>query len=145
MLSSKMTIYLGCHMNYKITEHYARGEEKPIAEFNDLNEAIRLDAKCVVAYNDCAWLLTTCPDASVRNGQRAVTLATEACELTRWKQWQCVGTLAAAYAEMGDFTQAIKHQMKALALTGATEQERVEEQQRLQLYEEGKAYHEIAK
>jgi hypothetical protein len=26
-------------MNYKITEHYARGEEKPIAEFNDLNEA----------------------------------------------------------------------------------------------------------
>jgi hypothetical protein len=26
-------------MHYKITEHYARGEEKPIAEFRDLNDA----------------------------------------------------------------------------------------------------------
>ncbi len=26
-------------MNFKITEHYARGEEKLIAEFNELNDA----------------------------------------------------------------------------------------------------------
>jgi hypothetical protein len=30
---------LGCPMNYKVTEQYSRGEEKLIAEFNELNEA----------------------------------------------------------------------------------------------------------
>ena len=34
-----MIIYLGCHMNYQMTKHYAKGEEKLIAEFNELNEA----------------------------------------------------------------------------------------------------------
>lgn len=34
-----MTRYLGLSMNYKITEHYERGEEKLIARFNELNDA----------------------------------------------------------------------------------------------------------
>lgn len=34
-----MKHYLSCHMNYTITEHYARGEEKPIAAFNELNNS----------------------------------------------------------------------------------------------------------
>ena len=36
---------IGCYMKYNMTEQYARGEEKPIAEFNELNDAKNFMAK----------------------------------------------------------------------------------------------------
>src|SRR5207248_1816121 len=46
----------------------------------DLEEAIALDKNNVLAHNNYAWLLATCPDSSVRDGQRAVQHARGASE-----------------------------------------------------------------
>jgi len=36
---------IGCYMKYNLTKQYSRGEEKPIASFNELNDAINFMAK----------------------------------------------------------------------------------------------------
>ena len=82
-----------------------KGEyDRAIADFD---QAIRLDPKHAVAYNGRgdAWLRATCPNEKYRDGKRAVESATRACELTDWKKAGHLDTLAAAYAECGDFAR----------------------------------------
>jgi WD40 repeat protein/serine/threonine protein kinase len=96
------------------------------------------------ALNQLAMMQATCPAAEVRNGAEAVKNATRVCELTEWKKAQYVDTLAAAYAETGDFESAVKWQKKAISLL--TEEDPAEWpaefQERLKLYESGKPYRE---
>jgi tetratricopeptide (TPR) repeat protein len=61
-----------------------------------------------------AWLLATCPDGGVRDGQRAVVLAEQVVASTP-KDAAYLDTLAAAYAEVGRFKDAVKTQQAALA------------------------------
>jgi tetratricopeptide (TPR) repeat protein len=107
----------------------------------DHAEAIRLDPEFAWPYNNRAWIWATCPDAKYRDGTRAIESATRACELTHWKRSQLIGTLAAAYAETGDFDAAVKWQSKANALSSDTEAKRIG-QDRLELYRERKPYRE---
>jgi tetratricopeptide (TPR) repeat protein len=79
-----------------------------------LSEAIReykatlqIEPENYFAMNDLAWLMATAADAGLRDGSEAVRLASRACGLTRYRQTIYIGTLAAAYAEEGDFNQAI--------------------------------------
>jgi tetratricopeptide (TPR) repeat protein len=65
--------------------------------------------------NSRAWLRATCPDASIRNGQLAVADAKKACELDKWILESYIDTLAAAYAEAGDFASAMHYQERAIA------------------------------
>ena len=57
--------------------------------------------------NNLAWILATCPDASVRDGHKAVEYAEYACLVTKFADPHVVGTLAAAYAEAGRFPEAV--------------------------------------
>ena len=72
------------------------------------------------AANELAWLLSTSPDSKLRNGEEAVRIMEQALtQETKTGQW--VDTLAAAYAEMGDFDKAIHHQTEAISLAEAKE------------------------
>jgi tetratricopeptide (TPR) repeat protein len=94
------------------------------------------------AMNDMAWLCATCPEPNIRDGQLAVAHATKTCELTNRGDPFYVNTLAAAYAETGDFAAAVKSQQEAITLIdqGSTSAggDRAGYEARLKLYQEGK-------
>lgn len=66
--------------------------------------------------NELVWLLATAPDASVRNGAEALKLASDVCVKNGWKKPTHIDTLAAAYAELDQWDQAITTEQKAIAL-----------------------------
>lgn len=76
----------------------------------------------------------TSTDDRYLNGERAVEAATQACELTDWKVSDFIDTLAAAYAEAGDFDAAAKWQAKAIELGKAGSRLNAEAEKRLELY-----------
>lgn len=104
----------------------------------DYEEALRLDPRDAATLDSFAWLLATVAKPALRDGKRAVQLAREACELTRWKEPNHIDTLAAAYARTGDFASAVKWQTKALE--DPEFRKAREARERLALYRAGKAY-----
>lgn len=68
------------------------------------------------ACNNLAWLLATTPDDALRNGAEAVRLAEHACRLTGQQEPFMLGTLAAAYAEVGRFDEAVATASRAVEL-----------------------------
>jgi tetratricopeptide (TPR) repeat protein len=71
------------------------------------------------ARNSLAWVFATYPNASVRDGRRAVDLAQEALRLSGGKNPLVFRTLAAAYAESGRFAEAIDAAQRGLELATA--------------------------
>lgn len=107
----------------------------------DNAEALRIDPANALAHAGMAWLLATCPDASFRDGRRAVEEATRACTLSEWKAPEYLSLLAAAHAEAGDFQAAIKYEMRACFLYSEEEQRELS-QERIELYQNQQPYRE---
>jgi tetratricopeptide (TPR) repeat protein len=89
---------------------------KAIAEYET---TLRLLPRSVPAHNNLAWLLATCVDVSLRNGPRAVELASTAARLSGRKDPQILRTLGAAYATNGQITMAIETAQDASLLAAA--------------------------
>ncbi|MFI5454900.1 MAG: tetratricopeptide repeat protein [Isosphaerales bacterium] len=119
---------------------WARQEKKDHAKaLADFDQALRLDSRDACALDGRGWIWATSPDATVRDGKKAVEAAIEACELTRWRETYCLETLAAGYAEVGDFAAAVKWQTKAIELE--TDPSLLEEYRpRLKLYQDKKPF-----
>ncbi len=84
------------------------------AALADLEKAHALKPDDSGVLNNLAWLLATSPDGDLRDGKRAIDLATKACEETEWQEAHIISTLAAAYAETGDFDSARKFSRQAV-------------------------------
>jgi tetratricopeptide (TPR) repeat protein len=136
--------------------------ERYEAAARDYATALRIDPHNLTASQRFAHLLATCPKSEVRDGKAAIDYAKKSCDITQWKDCTCMQTLAAAYAEAGNFKEAIDLQKKALkvieTVEGAVEgkeplkfddkgnvirsREIRKAEERLRLYEAGKPYRE---
>jgi tetratricopeptide (TPR) repeat protein len=115
-----------------------KGEyERAIADYL---AAIQVKPDYANAFNNLAWLWATCPNSEVRQGARAVEYATKACDLSDWNNPNCMETLAAAYAEIGDFAKAIQWQQKALESPDYRKDHGDKGQDLIRLFEAGKPY-----
>ena len=101
-----------------------------------LEKVVEADPGDYTSVNNLAWLLCTSPIDSVRNGRRAVELAEKAGQLSNFKRAFVLSTLAAAYAEEGDFDKAKEWSQKSIELAktekGQTEEDRKELLEHLQ-------------
>ena len=99
-----------------------------------------------VVLNNLAWILAANPRPELRNGPEAVRFATRAVELTGHQEPIILGTLAAAYAEAGQFAKAIETAEAARKLASETGLGDVaaRNDQLLELYRVGKAAWAIA-
>ena len=82
-------------------------------------QALAIQPGLVEAQSDLAriaWVLATSPDPSLRNGTKAVELARQTDLLSGGNNPAMAGTLAAAYAEAGQFPGAITNAQRALQL-----------------------------
>ncbi len=109
----------------------------------DFEAAIRIDSKAAPIYNRLAWLLATCPDNQFRDGRRAIEIATTACRLTDWADPYSVGTLAASYAETGNFELAKKYQQESIKLAN-DDVFKENGREHMKLYDAGRPYRENA-
>jgi TonB family protein len=106
----------------------------------DLREAVRIMPNGSKANSMLAWFLATRPEDRFRNGAHAVSAAKKACELSRWQSSSFIDTLAAAYAEAGDFDQAVKYEKQALTDSSSAPRERQEREKRLALFQQRKPF-----
>lgn len=79
----------------------------------DYEVAVKSAADDSGVLNNFSWVLATSPVDDLRDGKRALELALRACELTEYKAAHILSTLAASYAELGDFENAVKWSEKA--------------------------------
>jgi Tfp pilus assembly protein PilF len=79
-------------------------------------QALEINPNQVYVLNNLAWLLATTPDASLRNGTRAVALAAQASQLSGGGNPTFLHTLAAAYAEAGSYGLAAATARRGLEL-----------------------------
>ena len=89
------------------------GERVPQAE---VEEASMEEIDQSAADNLAAWRLATDPDPKRRDGQKAVELAEKAVMAGNQKNPEILDTLAAAFAETGSFTNAVRVEREAMAL-----------------------------
>jgi hypothetical protein len=78
-------------------------------------ESIAADPTFPWSYNDLAMHLATSENPAERNGQEAVKFALKACELDGYHYWGLLDTLAASYAENGQFYETVLRMTQAIA------------------------------
>jgi Flp pilus assembly protein TadD len=102
--------------------------------------ALRVKPDFANALNNLAWLLSSSPDAELRNGSEAVQLALRACAITQTNEAIKIETLANACAEAGRFEEAVSWAERAREVALTHGQTNVA-QQNLELQQLYRAHH----
>jgi len=79
-------------------------------------KALQIKPNYLEVQNNLAWVLAVAPQALLRNGRQAVELALQANQLAGGENPIILRTLAAAYAEAGQFPEAVETAQRALQL-----------------------------
>ena len=93
-------------------------QRRPGEAIAKYEKALELAPRSITIRINLAQLLATCPDLSVRNGSKALQIAQEAVQLSAGKDPMSFRVLASAYAENGEFSEAVAATEKALELAG---------------------------
>ena len=105
--------------------------------------ALQIEPADPKTQNNLALLLATCEEASLRNGAKAVQLASQANSLSGGRNPLFLRTLAAAFAEAGRFGEAVESAQDAVKVAQETGQQdlaaRLKEE--LKRYEAGLPLH----
>jgi tetratricopeptide (TPR) repeat protein len=113
-------------------------EKGNVAEaIKQFQEALQIDPNHLQTLNNLAWILATIPQDKLRDGNKAVALAQRANQLTGDSNPAILGTLAAAYAEAGQFPEAVETGQRALARVDAGTAQADTLQSQLKLYQKG--------
>lgn len=116
---------------------YREGGQYEMAA-NDYIAAYRIDSKLGRAYLGAAWQMATCPNPRFRNAQQGIDIAKKAIEIDGEPNYNYPDTLAAAFANAGQFAEAKEAAARAVALAPEKVRPRVE--QRLKIYERNQAF-----
>ncbi len=81
---------------------------------NDLRKSLALEPNNPTTLNELAWVLATCPTQELRNGAEAIKHIEQQAKSS--KDGSELDTLAAAYAEIGDFNSAISTQNEVIKI-----------------------------
>ncbi len=81
-----------------------------------LQKAVEIEPQSLTARNNLAWALATGPVPPLRNGVQAIALAEQSLQLAGGSNPELLGTLAASYAEAGQFSNAVATAQQALQL-----------------------------
>jgi tetratricopeptide (TPR) repeat protein len=107
----------------------------------DIQKAMRLKSYDPTApLSSLAWFRATCPDSHFRDGKKALEAAQRRCQRTNFFGYGCLDTLAAAYAETGDFDQAVKCETQSIETAPSRHPMLSEMKQRLELYKRHKPF-----
>jgi tetratricopeptide (TPR) repeat protein len=120
------------------------GQNRIAEAIQALRQILQVSPASSDVCNNLAWLLSTNSDASVRDGNQAVELASRAAALTLGKNPEILDTLAAAYAEAGRYPEAIKTIRQALDQIDPATDLAKEMRSRRTLYEQERPYREGA-
>jgi tetratricopeptide (TPR) repeat protein len=120
---------------------------KPAEALKQYQEALRLNQRWPEEARVGAWSLATNPDANRRSSKRALQLARRVVAVAEAPTARDLDILAAAFAEAGQFDDAVANAEKALALARANSQAELADQieKRLMLYRMTKPYREAGK
>jgi tetratricopeptide (TPR) repeat protein len=139
--------YLSISKHAEAIADYREALKQPLAEPTKDGETADPNAMTKASRsglaNNLAWVLSTSPTDDVRNGDEAIKYGNEAAELTEFKEAHILSTLAAAYAEAGDFEKAKEWANKAVEVGEADNHEQIEQlRNELKSYEAGKPWRE---
>ena len=105
----------------------------------DYYRALAVDPNFATGYENLGFFQATCPDPRYRNGEKAFQNASHGYQLANGTDsYYTSNSLAAAYAECGDFEKARLWQEKVVAL--APPEDKSMETSRLELFKSGKPY-----
>jgi eukaryotic-like serine/threonine-protein kinase len=107
----------------------------------DYDAAIQAEPDVPLHHHSLAWVLATCPEPSLRDGQRAVDHARRAGDLTKLTDAHHLATLGAALAEVQDFDAAVRYTGTALELTPESDANRAHLLALMKLFKAKKPYH----
>ena len=132
------------HNNLGLALFQKGREEEAIVHYK---KALEIKPNYLEVQDNLAWVLATASQVSLRNGHQAVQLAQQANQLAGGENPAILHTLAAAYAEAGQFSEAQQSAQKAVALAWAAGRSDLVEQLNgeLKLYAAGLPFHQESK
>jgi len=128
----------GVNFDLRGRAYHAKGEFR--AALADYEKGVQMTPGYTPTFVDLAWLLATCPDGSIRDGQKARQYATLTVGQMPGHESEVSIALAAAYAEQQDYAESIRLEQEHLKTLPSDSKEAAQSKDRLKHYQAHKPF-----